>query len=389
MVRAHRREKGLNRPARGTRKDRDAVAHGNISDKATPELMEPPTHLSPTEDLSVSVEHQILANRFSALNLRDRVVIMLLFDQIVSEQRVAEVWALWQQQFGGDTRQNPLWRLLLKVPEIDRNLIYAEAARVYGIETARISRREALPLVERLGRIYPPELWDKMTELRLVPIAEAIQDHSHRKKVILACHDPSHPDVQDLLPKLRLPGYEVRFSPEYDIVDLLAEAFPWKFTALKNAMLQEELVRVSLAKARQEATEEPEEIPVDSQDEYDASQDVPSSIIHVFEDTLVQAFRQGTSRVCMAPDATGGVGIYFQAGDSLDLWKVIDQFKADAFISMVKSSVIRSTASNREETQTKLIKRWVDGKLVTFRVSALPSSEDFDLESIVVRILTL
>ncbi len=329
--------------------------------------------------------------QFSALDLRDRVVIMLLFDQIVSEERVAEAWALWQQEFKGDPRK-PLWRLLTLVPELDRELIFAEAARVYGIEEARIVRLGALHVIEKLHRLVPRRQWEQMIKLRMVPIAEAEQNHSHRMRLIFATHDPTHLEVQALMPQLNLAGYELRYAPELEVVDLLAEAFPWKYKALKEALEAERalIAQTTTAPLEEAADLAPEaaDAPAEAlEDELLKTALNSSSIINFFEELLVQTVRQEAQGVCIVPNEEGQAEIYFQHDEELEQWRVIEDIHPSALLATIKSAIIRADFAIREETQKQSIKRWIDGQLVRFRVSALPSSEKLNLESIVIRVL--
>lgn len=320
---------------------------------------------------------------FSALDLRDRVVIMLLFDQIVSEESVAEAWALWKEQYGGDAK-SPLWRLLTMVPEIDRELIFAEAARVYGIEEARIARLTALPLIEKVSRVFPAAVWDEMVALRLLPVAEAEQNHSHRMRLIFASHDPTRAEVQTLMPQLGLDGYELRYAPEAELIELLAEAFPWKYKHLRETYEAERALVAYTADPVEAFVE-----PVDVYGEEELMQTSPnsSSIINFFEDMLVQVVRHDVQGVCLVPNEEGKAEVYFQINDALEQWRIVDHIHPVVLLATIKSAIIQADYSHPHERQKQIIKRWIDGALVRFRVATMPPSEMFDLESIIIRVL--
>ncbi|MFQ5572135.1 MAG: hypothetical protein ACE5G0_20855 [Rhodothermales bacterium] len=334
--------------------------------------------------------------QFSALELRDRVVIMLLFDQIVSEERVAEVWSLWKQQAMGQP-QEPLWRFLTLIPELDRDLIFGEVARVYGIEEVRMNRRIALPLIERMHRNIPGPLWEEMVELRVLPVSETTQHHSHRHRVIFATHDPMHPATQELMPKLNIGGYELRYAPEKEVIDLLVESFPWKYEALREAIEKEQELLISTTPELEEASPEPAVAPEPTseveaisealEEELLAARVNSSSILSFFEDMLVQAVRHNVAGVCIAPNEHGEVEVFFQQEEGLEQWRVVDHIDQNALLATIKSAVIRADFGNQKDTQREVIKRWIDGKLIRFRVSALPANEQFNLESIVVRVM--
>ena len=70
------------------------------------------TALSPDDLAAGDSLHLDAVTGFSALALRDRVVIMLLFDQVVREDQVEQAWQLWQQM-GREGAKEPLWRVLM------------------------------------------------------------------------------------------------------------------------------------------------------------------------------------------------------------------------------------------------------------------------------------
>ena len=324
---------------------------------------------------------------FSALELRDRVVIMLLFDQIVSEESVAEAWALWKEQSGGDAKR-PLWRLLTMIPEIDRELIFAEAARVYGIEEARIARLGAIPLIEKVQRSFPKEIWEEMVALRLLPVAEAEQNHSHRMRLIFASHDPTRTEVQTLMPKLGLAGYELRYAPEAELIDLLAEAFPWKYKHLRETYDAEQALVAATAPSPEEA-EPPTAEPVDYYQEEELMQTSlnSSSIINFFEDMLVQVVRHDAQGVCLVPNEDGHAEVFFQINNLLEQWRTVDHIHPTVLMATIRSTIIQADYAHSNERQKQIIKRWIDGRLVRFRVATMPASEMFDLDSIIIRVL--
>ena len=76
---------------------------------------------------------------FSTLDLRDRVVIMALFYEIVQIEHVAQAWRRWKtmQRKGSD---EALWRVLVRNPEVNCEAIFEVAAQIYSFEEADINR---------------------------------------------------------------------------------------------------------------------------------------------------------------------------------------------------------------------------------------------------------
>ena len=323
---------------------------------------------------------------FSTLALRDRVVIMLLFDQVVREDQVALAWQLWQQMEREGTKE-PLWRVLTLFPDLDRELVYAEAARVYGFEEARISRIHALALIKDMQARLDRSLWDQIVELRVMPVSEVLQKHSHHKRLIFATPDPTRPEVHQLLPELDVQGFELRYARESEILNLLIEAFPRRYNHLRglSGVTKDFLAAVypDVETAYGEGSTGIADPVVLSSDELV----MPSgpSAMTVFEDILVDAVRRQATDLCLLPHPNGQIDVYYQLDDQLVRQRIIEHIQPDMLLKTIKSGVIRQQGE-AGAIQKRLIQRWVDDTLVRFRVSAVPASEDVHSECIVVRI---
>ncbi len=323
---------------------------------------------------------------FSMLALRDRVVIMLLFDQVVREDQVALAWQLWQQMEREGTKE-PLWRVLTLFPDLDRELVYAEAARVYGFEEARISRIHALALIKDMQARLDRTLWDQIVEMRVMPVSEVLQKHSHHKRLIFATPDPTRPEVHQLLPQLGVEGFELRYARESEILNLLIEAFPRRYNHLKGLS---GVTKDFLAAVYPDVETEYGEGSIGIADPVVLSSDelvVPSgpSAMTVFEDVLVDAVRNQATDVCLLPHPNGQTDVYYQHDDQLVRRRIIEHIPPDMLLKTIKSGIIRQQGEDGTIVK-RLIQRWVDDTLVRFRVSAVPASEDVHSECIVVRI---
>lgn len=337
------------------------------------------------------VADYVADSQFSALSLRDRVVIMLLFDQVVQEDQVEQAWRLWRQMNHEGTKE-PLWRVLTLFPNLDRELVYAEAARVYGFEEARISRGPALTLVKEMEAGIKRSLWNKMVELRVMPIAEVMQKHTHRRRIVFAASDPTRPEVHIVLPELKLDSYELRYAREGEILNLLIEAFPRRYNHLRGlsgvtkdflAAVYPETSTTTWLEEAEDGIPEPAFV---STDDWVAKPG--SSSLTVFEDVLVEAVRERATDVCLLPHQNGQTDVFYQVHGTLKRQHVIEHIPAKMLLAAVKSGIIRAAGCAEGMIQKRLIQRWVDDKLVRFRVSAVPASAEVHSECIVVRVFS-
>lgn len=324
------------------------------------------------------------------VNLRDRVVIMLLFDQIVTEDQVALAWQVWRQMQLEGIRE-PLWRVLTAFPDVNGELIFAEAARVYGFEEVRLSRRKVVMEMQRAKQELPPAVWERMVQLRLFPVASTELPQTNQQRLVYATHDPARSDVQEMLKAQEEGTYELRYASEAKLLALLVEAFPRNARyaelqpgePLADTGLERRVEQIAPAAETHtfaEADEETGVLRIDG--ELDRTK-----LINIFEDVLVEAVRSHASDICLLPNAAGRVEIYFQVRKQLKRWRVVEAVDAATLLSLIKRDIVKFELDAQDQTQKRLIQRWIDDHLIRFRVAALPASQDLHSESIVIRVL--
>jgi ketosteroid isomerase-like protein len=159
---------------------------------------------------------------FSALDLRDRVVVMLLFGQVVQVEQVEEAWHQWQNE--AEDTPDALWRVVARRPDVDDEAAFATAARVYAFESAAsiLYRSRALLRAHR-GR-FSLRQRRHLVALGVLPVK--IDETPEGPCWIFATHDPARPAVQRLLAKLDVPAYELQYGPAEAIRERLVKAFP-------------------------------------------------------------------------------------------------------------------------------------------------------------------
>jgi len=236
----------------------------------------------------------------------------------------------------------------------------------------------------------PAPLWDSLVELRVIPIGEAEQQHSHRMRLVFATHDPTHPDVGSLLLQLNLDAYELRYASEMDVMDLLAEAFPEQYQALRDA-LEEERKRLAPP-----ASFEPEAPPGDAPDagqgwerrEEEQPEAMPASpsFMGFFEELMVQAVQEGASGVCLVPEGAE-LKIYAQVGGTVIPWRIVKDIPPRALFVSIKRALFQESFSPQGKPQRAVITRWIDGARFRFRISTPPPGKIFDQEVVIILVL--
>src|SRR5690606_27289354 len=69
---------------------------------------------------------------------------------------------------------------------------------------------------------------DELIDHRMVPVAYEFKTDRDVPKLVLAAHDPSHPELQRFVHSLGLDNFEVGYAPERTLFPILERLFPKK-----------------------------------------------------------------------------------------------------------------------------------------------------------------
>ena len=308
---------------------------------------------------------------------RDRVVVMLLHKQAATREQVAEAVRIQRE----DQPKEALWRLLAQVPGVDRDAVYAEAASVYAFPMADISDPD--PNFARLVmETFSEERREMLLSMGLLPLEYDMDTASGSAKLVFATHDPARPDVHRVLQQLKLGRFELKYAPESEIRRITNDIFPRRneyldrmtddplamdlgtaFEAEKGELIDEEALEAEISR---------------------------STLINLFEATLVEATRSGASDIHIFPNPQRKVEIHFRTDGRLQRWHVEDKVHPEAFLAVVKDNSVNIDRFERDAAQDGFIQRRIDEALIRFRVSVLPiatASQEIRAESIVIRVL--
>ena len=318
---------------------------------------------------------------FNPLELRDRVVIKLLFDQVVSEGQVAAAWSQWRAlRDAGESKE--LWRVLTDDPDLDREAIFAEAANIYAFKTCSIPRSKILAFVQRQREKFDKEQWYRLAALNLVPAAAISDGDGSEPLWIFATHDPARPEINQQLRSLGLKRYEVYYAPESVVDGLIHDAILSKNEYLER--INQDEIAFDLGMSIEEKGNE-------FVDEDALTAEINrSKLINLFEAMLMEAVRKGCSDIHLFPNSRRAIEIHFRIDGDLELWHIEDRVHPEAFMAVVKDNVMNVDRFERDTAQDGFIQRTIDDTVIRFRVSVLPlatSAHDVRSESVVIRVL--
>ncbi len=338
---------------------------------------------------------------FSILELEDRVVISLLFNELI---RIEHVEAAWKRsrQHAKNGEPMKLWRALAEDADLNRAIVYEEAAKVFAFKQTKITKFSALACLRQARDLFPAAQWDRMRDLHLIPIsvmetgdAAARKDTSKGRgkgqkeapvpvrRWVFVTHDPTNREIQQFLKTLALPYYDLQFAPEDFIDDLISET--------TKMVRNEYLERVQETEGAFDLGVDIDHDGDDLLEEEELEAEINrSALINLFEAALFEAVRRGVSDIHICPDENGNISINFRIDGELTCWYVEDKAPPEAFLAVAKDRTRNVDRFERERGQDGYLQRTIDGLLIRFRVSILPithSNQQARYESIVIRVL--
>ncbi|HMB91169.1 MAG TPA: hypothetical protein VKP65_10005 [Rhodothermales bacterium] len=217
----------------------------------------------------------VLADGVSAV--KDRVVISLLFRGRIAPAQVQRVVAA-----SGVGPEGVLWRRLAEEPDLDREEIFSEAARVYAFEEADISHVATIAFIRSNLDRFSEAQWEQMRALGVLPVAKTTSDRTDQARWTFAAYDPLNPEVNDLLETLGPVSYRLVYLCESEVKALIEAASPRRNEYLEQ--LQDETYAFDLDTGV--ASDPIDEQEIEAQIRH-------SALLTLFEAMLMEAVRQG------------------------------------------------------------------------------------------------
>lgn len=309
---------------------------------------------------------------------KDRVVLRLMRTKRVDPRQVVQA----QEVQAEEDSKEALWRTLTRVRGVDRDAVFSEAARVYAFRTAQLGPEQPDPeFTKSVMESFDESQRNELLDLLVMPLECDLEPQTGAIKLSFITHDPTRPEIPKLLQQLKLERFELCYAPEAVVKALIAETFP-----RKNEYL-ERMGEGGLAFDIGTSYEESASLIDEEALEAEISR---STLINLFEATLVEAVRQGASDVHIFPNAKKQVEIHFRIDGRLQKWMIEDKVHPEALLAVIKDNSMNVDRFEREAAQDGFIQRWIDDALIRFRVSVLPIAnalQELRSESIVIRVL--
>ncbi len=270
-----------------------------------------------------------------------------------------------------------LAQILVEEFSFDHDTIFREVAILYAFKelifhSDELSEEQLTEIKNVMSR-QGDDVKKMLLEHRVIPFRF---DEKVKDKLILAAVDPTDRNLAKIAYTLNAKKYEINYIKKKDYEKLISQIVSSENEYLK--MIQEAGEEIQVV---QEETI--------SEDELDAEIN-KSALINLVEASLVEGVRKGVSDIHLIPKSGNKTEIHFRLDGKLMLWHTQESTLPEAVMAVVKDRSKGLDRFERERAQDGFIQREIDGHIIRFRVSVLPTvgtELKNKFESIVIRIL--
>lgn len=285
------------------------------------------------------------------------------------------VKALHIQDTEKDRSPRRLGQILHNDLGLDHHQVMQAISEVFAFREISLSNitEHEIKRIKSLIENLPKSIVDQMIDHKALPF------NRQNNLIVIACADPTDPDIPDMASRLSFPQYELAYCR----LELMEELI-YHIQSNKNEFLE------SLDEIEYERTEvEDQEEDKLREEEIDA--EINQSFLNsLIEGMLVEAVHQGASDIHIIPAGTRVADIYFRIDGKLQIWHTQKNVKPEAIAAVVKDKTRNVDRFERESSQDGFIQRIIDSNNIRYRVSIMPIvGKEFErkFESIVIRVL--
>jgi len=310
------------------------------------------------------------------LETADKIGYLLLKKGIIDNKILEE--ALKTKDADQFKQKRNLAQILVEEFKFDHDVIFREVAVLYAFKELNVHPEE-LP-EERINEIknlmnrQGQDVQKMLVEHRVIPFKF---DEKQKDKLILAAVDPTNRNLAKIAFTLNAKKYEINYLRKRDYDKLIS-----MLISSENEFLK------AIENAAEEMQMPQEEASID-EEELDAEIN-KSALINLIEASLVEGVRKGVSDIHIIPKSATRTEIHFRIDGKLQLWHAQENTMPEAIMAVVKDRSKGMDRFERERAQDGFIQREIDGHIIRFRVSVLPTvgtEIKNKFESIVIRIL--
>ncbi|MBA4405848.1 pilus assembly protein PilB [bacterium] len=271
-----------------------------------------------------------------------------------------------------------LAQILVDEFKFDHDIIFREVAVLYAFKELNVHPEELsderIAEIKNLMTRQGDDVKQMLLTHRVIPFKF---DDRVRDKLVLAAVDPTDRNLAKVAYTLNVKKYEINYLRRKDYDKLIALLAPTENEYLKMIQDAGEEIQVT----QDDTTVDEEELDAEIN---------KSALINLIEAALVEGTRKGVSDIHLIPKSGNKTEIHFRLDGKLMLWHTQEGTLPEAVMAVVKDRSKGLDRFERERAQDGFIQREIDGHIIRYRVSVLPTvgtELKNKFESIVIRIL--
>ncbi len=312
----------------------------------------------------------------STLEMTDKIGYLLFKKGIIDSSMLEK--ALNAKANDKSKIKRNLAQILVQDFSYDHDTIFREVAILYAFRELNVSPDEIpqqkLDSIKQMINGAGEQLKTQMLEHKIIPF---MFDDRIKDKLILAAIDPTERNIPRIAFGLNAKKYEVIYIRKKDYERIIHTILPPENVFLK--MMEEANSEIQIEKDDTSLDEEALDAEINK-----------SALINLVEGALVEGVRRGASDIHFVPKSGNKTDILIRIDGNLQLWHVQENTLPEAVIAVVKDRSKGMDRFERERAQDGFIQREIDGHVIRFRVSVLPTvgtELKNKFESVVIRIL--
>mgnify|MGYP001134022650 CR=1 FL=1 len=310
------------------------------------------------------------------LEMADKIGYLLLKKGIIDSKILEQ--ALKAKDADLLKQKRNLAQILVEEFNFDHDIIFREVAILYAFKELNVHPEELpeekINEIKNLMNRQGADVRKMLVEHRVIPFKF---DEKQKDKLILAAVDPTDRNLAKIAFTLNAKKYEINYLRKKDYDKLIH-----MLVSSENEFLK------AIENAAEEIQVQQEEASID-EEELDAEIN-KSALINLIEAALVEGVRRGVSDIHIIPKSANKTEIHFRLDGKLQLWHAQESTMPEALMAVVKDRSKGMDRFERERAQDGFIQREIDGHIIRFRVSVLPTvgtEIKNKFESVVIRIL--
>lgn len=310
--------------------------------------------------------------------LRKSLTSLLLEKNIIDEPTLRKAEEILSKE--GIKSRNQLLHILVDEFKIDRDILFAEAAKFYTFRTIDIARDSTddgvLAFIRKELQSLPFYLRELAVENKVLPYKV---DKEKEGRLLIITPDPTNAGIYNIARSFNNKKFEICYVPlsQWDEI--------WNRVSIDRAIYKDRE-----SELRDEGFVHDEEEDGEKFEQAIDEEISRSGLVSLIESIFVDAVRVDASDIHVVPRGEKITEFYFRVDGRLSRWYTHTDTRAEAVSAVVKDRAKNLDRFERNLAQDGFAQLTIDKKTIRFRLSVIPlvgNELKNKFESIVIRVL--